>query len=70
VTAPKRDSAGAEIMPCVRPQDPRIAYVVDGWHADLRYEFEERAAIIQYEGGAARWVAEREAFEQTRKDKP
>jgi hypothetical protein len=51
---------------CTRPLDPRIAYIVEQWGDDLRYEFEERAAIIEYDGGTSRWVAEREAYEQTR----
>lgn len=36
---------------------------VQNWLADLRAEWEERAAIIQFDGGLSKAEAERMAFE-------
>jgi hypothetical protein len=41
------------------------AHVAD-WPADVRFEYEERAAIIEYDGGRPRDVAEREAEQMIR----
>lgn len=40
--------------------------VVKGWPEDLRADFEERAAIMEFDGGAPREEAERRAYEVIR----
>jgi hypothetical protein len=47
--------------------DPRIKIWLKSLNEDERYEFEERAAIIQFDGGLRRDLAEWEAYRQLRK---
>jgi hypothetical protein len=47
--------------PCI---DPRLRLKVEKLDEDQRYLFEERAAIIEYDGGQHRAVAEPEAWKQ------
>ena len=46
--------------------DEAVATAVDAFDEDTRFWFEERAAIIEYDGGAPRIEAERAALDQTR----
>lgn len=43
--------------------DPRLRLKVEALDEDKRYEFEERAAIIQHDGGMSRSVAEQRAWD-------
>lgn len=52
----------------MRPLDPRIYRVFLNWTPDRRHQFEERAAIMEYDGNMHRAVAEREAFEELHKE--
>lgn len=56
--------AASGSMALVSPLDPRLRLLVNRLSPDQRYEWEERAAIIEYDGGVHRWVAEREAWNQ------
>lgn len=47
--------------PCI---DPRLRLKVEKLDEDRRYEFEERAAILEYDAGLHRMVAEKEAWKQ------
>ena len=49
-----------------RCQDADVAAAVDAFDDDTREFFEERAAIIEFDGGSPRAEAERAALEQTR----
>lgn len=40
--------------------------VVAGWPEDLRADFEERAAIMEFDGGLPRPMAERRAYQIVR----
>jgi hypothetical protein len=44
--------------------DPRLMIKVEALDEDRRYEIEERAAILEYDGGLPRLVAEAEAWKQ------
>lgn len=46
-----------------RPIDPQALKAWLNWDEEQRYEFEERAAIIEFDGNTHRLVAEREALE-------
>lgn len=46
-----------------RCYDPRLRLKVEKLDEDRRYEFEERAAIMQYDGGMSRAVAEQAAWD-------
>lgn len=46
--------------------DCRIRSEVLNWPEAAREAFEERAAIIEYEGGSQRFFAEAAAYEQTK----
>jgi hypothetical protein len=48
--------------------DPRVRLWVSRLDEDQRYEYEERAAIIEFDGGLPRGMAEVEAWRQL-KDK-
>ena len=60
----RRPSPDAQRYP--RCLDPEVAKAVDALDADAREFFEERAGIIEYEGGIPRIEAEQAALEQTR----
>jgi len=47
------------------PLDPDVAQAVDLLDEDAREFFEERAALIEFDGGMPRRHAERYALEQT-----
>jgi hypothetical protein len=47
-----------------RPQDPRLWAKIKDWSEDQLYEWEERAAIIEFDGGSPRLFAEQEAYRQ------
>jgi len=46
--------------------DPRIAYEVRKWPEDMRYLFEERAAIIEFDGGSSQYLAEQAAYDEVK----
>lgn len=50
-----------KFKPCI---DPRLRLKVEALPEDLRYEFEERAGILEHEGGMHRATAEPEAYKQ------
>ncbi|KAB7623403.1 hypothetical protein [Alkalilimnicola sp. S0819] len=50
------------------PIDPAVAQAVDLLGEDAREFFEERAALIEFDGGIPRIDAERYALEQTREE--
>lgn len=45
-----------------RPIDPQALLAWVNWDEERRYEFEERAAILEFDGNMHRLVAEREAL--------
>jgi hypothetical protein len=50
-----------KFKPCY---DPRLRLKVEKLDEDKRVEFEERAAILQYDGGMSRSVAEQIAWDE------
>jgi hypothetical protein len=48
----------------VKCLDTRLQIIINRWPEDARFEFEERAAIIEFDSHVHRFLAEREAFEQ------
>lgn len=50
-----------------KPIDPAVADAVAGLNADQAEFFEERAAVLEFDGGLRRQDAEREALAQTRR---
>jgi hypothetical protein len=48
------------------PCDPAVAAFVAGLDADAREFFEQRAAIVQFEGGVTRAAAQAQARDLTR----
>ena len=55
-----------EVQHYPRCLDPEVAAAVDALDGDAREFFEERAGIIEYDGGIPRIEAEEAALEQTR----
>lgn len=50
-----------------KPIEPAVADAVAGLSEDQREFFEERAAVLEFDGGFSRQDAEREALAQTRR---
>jgi hypothetical protein len=48
----------------LRPLDARLWAKIKDWSEDQIYEWEERAAIIEFDGGSPRVLAEQEAYRQ------
>ena len=48
--------------------DPRIRLKVRALSEDKRVEFEERAAILEYDGGYSRALAEQKAWDEISAD--
>lgn len=46
----------------------QVLYSVSLWPEDLRAQWEERAAIMEFDGGEPRIVAERQAYEQFKQE--
>lgn len=49
------------------PLDPALARLVTGLNEDAREYFEERAGILEFDGGHPRRKAERIAWEETQR---
>lgn len=48
----------------MKPIDPRLWLKIRDWSEERLYEWNERAAIIEYDGNTPRVIAEQEAYEQ------
>ena len=63
LTLAKTEKAGLLRLVADTPAPPSISAIVAQWPADIREQFIERAAIIQFDGGETMERAERMAFE-------
>ncbi len=66
--APRGDRVGAAPgsappRPWLPPGDPVMVMAMAGWPDELLEAWEERASIMEYDGGLPRDAAERAAFE-------
>ena len=55
--------SGARPQPLQVGMEVLWRHEVTGWPEDLRADFEERAAIMEFDGGLPRLVAERRAYQ-------
>jgi hypothetical protein len=53
-----------------RPIDARLWTKIRNWSEDMLVEWEERAAILEYDGGSHRMVAEQKAYEELTQQSP